>query len=76
MTKRQALAERLRRVEVELQRAYVGLDGRAESRMPLARAKTEYRATESAAIDALGVLPWVLPSAQDDAGGRQMRRTG
>jgi len=53
MTKRQALTERLGRVE--LQRAHAGLDGSAEPRMRLARAKTEYRATESAAIDALGV---------------------
>ncbi|NBC41411.1 hypothetical protein [Corallococcus exiguus] len=54
MSEREALAEELRRVEVALQRAYSTMDGSAESRTRMARAKAEYRTAEAAALHALG----------------------
>ncbi|MCP3167321.1 hypothetical protein [Myxococcus qinghaiensis] len=54
MSEREALAEELRRVEVALQRAYATMDGSAESRTRMARAKAEYRTAEAAALHALG----------------------
>ncbi|MFP2896561.1 hypothetical protein [Myxococcus sp. AB056] len=54
MSEREALAEELRRVEVALQRAYATMDGSAESRTRLARAKEEYRRAEVAASHVLG----------------------
>ncbi|WP_255424213.1 MULTISPECIES: hypothetical protein [Myxococcaceae] len=41
MKKRRALAERLGRAEVELRRAYAGLDGSPAARTRLAQAKLE-----------------------------------
>lgn len=54
MKKRRALAERLGRAEVELQRAYATLDGSPEARTRLAEAKAEYRLAEAAALQMLG----------------------
>lgn len=54
MKKRRALAERLGRVEVELQRAYACLDRSLKARTRMAQAKLEYGAAEAAALMALG----------------------
>ncbi|WP_404364465.1 hypothetical protein ACIHQR_30235 [Corallococcus coralloides] len=54
MIEREVLAEELRRGEVALPRAYATMDGSAESRTRLARAKAEYRRAETAALHVLG----------------------
>jgi hypothetical protein len=77
MTKRRALAKRLGRAEVELQRAYAGLDGSTESRTRLALAKEECRAAESAAMQALGVRDALTPRwSPEGSGARHGPRLG
>ncbi|WP_147444169.1 MULTISPECIES: hypothetical protein [Corallococcus] len=66
MSERTFLAEELRRVEVALQRVYATMNGSAESRTRLAKAKKEYRRAEAAALNMLGAVEALkLVEAQD-----------
>ncbi|SDF27792.1 hypothetical protein SAMN04488504_12760 [Myxococcus virescens] len=68
MKKRRALAERLGRAEVDLQRAHARLDGSPEARTRLAEAKAEYRLAEAAALQMLGAREALVPVEACGAG--------
>lgn len=76
MKKRRALAERLGRAEVELQRAYACLDGSPEARTRLAEAKAEYRLAEAAALQLLGAREALVLVEARGAGEGPLRATG
>jgi len=77
MKMRKALAERLGRAEVELQRAYATLDGSPAARARLAEAKAEYRQAEAAALHTLGAREaLVLVEARGAGEGPQRAAVG
>lgn len=71
MKTRRALAERLGRVEVELQRAYARLEGSPEARTRLA----EYRLAEAAALQMLGARDALVLVEARGAGAGPLRAT-